>query len=103
MMVVFVMMLVVMVNNNELKNKLASYQEKEENLKEQIDYELQRAGEIQEFEKYTKTKKFKMPLYKESGITLININAKYDIRNLKTNLKFKLENHKTGISNFENE
>ena len=52
---------------------------------------------------YTKTKKFKMPLYKKSGITLININAKYDIRNLKTNLKFKLENYKTGISNFENE
>ncbi|MBR5579456.1 MAG: septum formation initiator family protein [Lachnospiraceae bacterium] len=57
-MVVFVMMLVVMVNNIELKNKLASYQEKEQNLKEQIDYELQRAGEIQEFEKYTKTKKY---------------------------------------------
>lgn len=52
---------------------------------------------------YTKTKKFKMPLYKKSGITLININAKYDIRNLKTNLKFKLENYKVGISNFENE
>ena len=52
---------------------------------------------------YTKTKKFKMPLYKKAGITLININAKTDIRNLKTNLKFKLENHKQGQCNFENE
>lgn len=52
---------------------------------------------------YTKTKKFKMPLYKKSGITLINVNAKYDIRTLKANLKFKIENHKKGISNFEDE
>lgn len=52
---------------------------------------------------YTKTKKFKMPLYKKAGITLININAKHDIRTLKINLKFKLENYKVGISNFEEE
>lgn len=52
---------------------------------------------------YTKTKKFKMPLYKKARITLININAKYDIRNLKINLKFKLENYKIGQCNFENE
>lgn len=52
---------------------------------------------------YTKTKKYKMPLYKKSGITLININAKHDIRNLKTNLKFKLENYKIGQINFEEE
>lgn len=52
---------------------------------------------------YTKTKKFKMPLYKKSGITLININAKQDVRNLKANLKFKLDNYKKGQCNFENE
>lgn len=52
---------------------------------------------------YTKTKKFKMPLYKKQGITLINVNAKSDLRNLKMNLKFKLENYKEGISNFEND
>lgn len=52
------MMLVVAVNNRQLKQKLASYQEKEQNLQEQIDYELKRAEEIREFEKYTKTKKY---------------------------------------------
>ena len=57
-MVVLVMMLVVAVNNRDLKAKLASYQEKEKNLEEQITYEKQRAEEIREFEKYTKTKKF---------------------------------------------
>ena len=39
---------------------------------------------------YTKTKKFKIPLYKKLGITLINITAKSDLRNLKANLAFKL-------------
>ena len=52
---------------------------------------------------YTKTKKFKMPLYKKSGITLININAKHDLRNLKMNLEFKLKNYQKGKINFENE
>ena len=52
---------------------------------------------------YTKTKKFKMPLYKKEGITLINVNAKYDIRNLKPNLAFKIRNHIPGTINFENE
>ena len=49
---------------------------------------------------YTKTKKFKIPLYEKAGITLININAKTDLRNLKSNLKFKLENFIPGIINF---
>ncbi len=52
---------------------------------------------------YTKTKKFKMPLYKKSGITLINIHAKTDLRNLKSNLQYKLEKFKFGIVNFETE
>lgn len=52
---------------------------------------------------YTKTKKYKMPLYKKKGITLININAKTDIRNLKVNLDYKLKNYKNGEINFENE
>jgi hypothetical protein len=28
---------------------------------------------------YIKTRKFKMPLYKKAGITLINVNAKYEL------------------------
>lgn len=52
---------------------------------------------------YTKTKKYKMPLYENAGITLININAKNDLRNLKTNLQYKLNNFTKGISNFVDE
>lgn len=52
---------------------------------------------------YTKTKKYKMPLYEKSGITLININAKTDLRNLKSNLSHKLKNFKHGIVNFKDE
>ena len=57
-MVVFCLMIVVMVNNRNLKQKLAVYQQKEEMLQEQIEAEKQRAEEIDEFEKYTKTKKY---------------------------------------------
>ena len=52
---------------------------------------------------YTKTKKFKIPLYNKAGITLININAKNDLRNLKTNLKYKLNNFIHGKNNFIDE
>ena len=52
---------------------------------------------------YTKTKKYKIPLYEKANITLVNINAKSDLRNLKTNLKYKLENVKTGQINFLND
>ncbi len=49
---------------------------------------------------YTKIKKYKIPLYEKAGITLININAKNDLRNLKTNLQYKLENYIKGKINF---
>lgn len=52
---------------------------------------------------YTKTKKYKMPLYKNARITLINVNAKNDLRNLKPNLKYKLANFNLGEINFEND
>ena len=52
---------------------------------------------------YTKTKKYKMPLYDKAGITLININAKTDLRNLKTNLQYKLNNFVLGKNNFIDE
>lgn len=50
---------------------------------------------------YTKTRKFKMPLYKKSGITLVNIYGKSDLRNLKSNLQYKLGKIQFGIVNFE--
>ncbi len=52
---------------------------------------------------YTKTKKYKMPLYEKAGITLININAKNDLRNLKTNLAYKLGKFVPGKINFLND
>ena len=52
---------------------------------------------------YTKTKKFKIPLYERKGITLININAKYDLKNISDRLAFKLSTFKMGILNFLNE
>ena len=57
-MVVLIMMIVVMANNRSLKQKLEIYQEREEILSEQIEAEKERAKEIEEFEKYTKTKKY---------------------------------------------
>ena len=57
-MVVLVMMVVVAINNRELKQKLAVYQEKEESLAEQIEAEKERTKEIEEFQKYTQTKKY---------------------------------------------
>ena len=57
-MVVLIMMLVVAVNNHDLKQKLAVYQEKERSLTEQIEAEKKRTEEIEEFRKYTKTKKY---------------------------------------------
>ncbi|MBR5598211.1 MAG: septum formation initiator family protein [Lachnospiraceae bacterium] len=57
-MVVLIMMIVVMANNKSLKEKLAVYQEREQILNEQIEAEKERAQEIEEFEKYTKTKKY---------------------------------------------
>ena len=57
-MVVLIMMIVVMANNRSLKQKLAAYQEREQILSEQIEAEKERAKEIEEFEKYTKTKKY---------------------------------------------
>lgn len=58
MMVVLVMLLVVAVNNHNLKQKLAVYQEKEQSLSHQIEVEKERTEEIEEFKKYTKTKKY---------------------------------------------
>ena len=57
-MVVLIMLVVVAVNNHNLKKKLAVYQEREQILNEQIEAEKERTLEIEEFEKYTKTKKY---------------------------------------------
>ena len=58
MMVVLVMLVVVAVNNHNLRNKLAEYREREEVLTEQLEAEKERTKEIEEFKKYTETKKY---------------------------------------------
>lgn len=58
MMVVLIMMVVVAFNNRDLKQKLAIYQEREKSLAEQIETEKERMKEIEEFRKYTETKKY---------------------------------------------
>ena len=64
-MVVLVMLVVVAVNNHNLKQKLAGYREKEKVLTEQIEAEKEREKEIEEFQKYTKTKKYIEELARE--------------------------------------
>ena len=56
--VVVLMMLVVAYNSRQMKVKLASYKEKEQLLTEQIKQEKIRQEEIEEFKKYTETKKY---------------------------------------------
>ena len=53
--------------------------------------------------KYTESKNFKMPIYRERGITLINTYENSDMRDLKASLNWKLDksNIKEKESNFE--
>lgn len=56
--VVIMLLIVVAVKSNELRDKKAYYAQKEQALLEQIEAEEQRALEIEEYEKYTQTKKY---------------------------------------------
>ncbi len=57
-MVVAMMLIVVAIKSIELQQKLEAYQEKEQLLLEQIEAEPERTKEIEEYEKYTQTKKY---------------------------------------------
>lgn len=63
--VVLMMMLVVTVKSVELRQKRQFYMEKEEALIQQIEAEEARAVEIEEYGKYTQTKKFVEEVAKE--------------------------------------
>ena len=52
------MLIVVAIKSLELRQKLVAYQEKEQLLMEQIEQEKVREKEIEEYEKYTQTKKY---------------------------------------------
>lgn len=56
--VLLMMLIVVAFNSIELTAKREAYQQKEKSLEEQIAAEEERAQEIEEFEKYTHTKKY---------------------------------------------
>lgn len=56
--VVIMLMIVVAVKSHELQEKKASYAQREQQLREQIAAEEERAEEIAEYEKYTQTKKY---------------------------------------------
>ena len=56
--VVLIHVTVVSVKSIGLMQKAREYQEKEEQLQQQIEYETQRSEEIAEFERYTETRKY---------------------------------------------
>lgn len=63
--VVLMMMLVVTVKSVELRQKRQVYMEKEAALQQEIEAEQARAVEIEEYGKYTQTKKFVEEVAKE--------------------------------------
>lgn len=63
--VVLMMMLVVTVKSVELREKRAVYREREEALLQEIELEESRSAEIEEYGKYTQTKKFVEEVAKE--------------------------------------
>lgn len=56
--VVILITIVVAVKSVELKQKLSTYEAKEQQLNAQLDAEQQRAEEIEEFRTYTQTKRY---------------------------------------------
>ncbi len=63
--VVLMMMLVVTVKSVELRQKRAVYREREEVLLQEIELEEARSAEIEEYGKYTQSKKFVEEVAKE--------------------------------------
>ena len=56
--VVMMLLVVVSINSVGLRQKRESYREREQALQEQIDAEEERAEQIEEYRKYTQTKKY---------------------------------------------
>ncbi|MBQ0028110.1 MAG: septum formation initiator family protein [Lachnospiraceae bacterium] len=63
--VVFLLLIVVSVGKYNIKQKKAEYDKREQVLREQIAEEEERSQEIDEYEKYTKTKKYAEEIAKE--------------------------------------
>lgn len=69
--VVMTLLVVVSVKSAELKEKQAAYDLRERVLQEQIDAENERAEQIEEYRKYTQTKKYVEEVAKEK-LGLVN-------------------------------
>ena len=69
--VVLMLLVVVSINSIGLRQKRASYQEREQALQQQIDAEEERAEQIEEYRKYTQTKKYVEEVAKEK-LGLVN-------------------------------
>lgn len=63
--VVLMMLVVVTIKSVELREKRAAYMAKEEELTQEIEAEQARTEEIEEYEKYTQTKKYVEEIAKE--------------------------------------
>lgn len=69
--VVLMLLVVVSINSVGLRQKRESYREREQALQEQIDAEEERAEQIEEYRKYTQTKKYVEEVAKEK-LGLVN-------------------------------
>ena len=69
--VVLMLLVVVSINSVGLRQKKESYLEREQALQEQIDAEEERSEQIEEYRKYTQTKKYGEEVAKEK-LGLVN-------------------------------
>ncbi len=69
--VVFMLLVVVSAKSAQLEEKRAAYKLRETALQEQIDAEYERAEQIEEYRKYTQTKKYVEEVAKEK-LGLVN-------------------------------
>ena len=69
--VVLMLLVVVSINSVGLRQKKESYLEREQALQEQIDAEVERSEQIEEYRKYTQTKKYVEEVAKEK-LGLVN-------------------------------
>ena len=69
--VVLMLLIVVSINSVGLRQKKESYLEREQALQEQIDAEEERSEQIEEYRKYTQTKKYVEEVAKEK-LGLVN-------------------------------
>lgn len=63
--VVFALAAVIAYTGSGLKDKRDAYKQREENLKKQIEKEVERSSELEEYEKYVQTRKYIEEIAKE--------------------------------------